>query len=114
MKRLAPTLLALGLAACVADPASPWEITVPLERTVELLEGRATIAVRGDDIEEPAVLLNVQCPGEEEGRTLRVPKGIPTPEICGFVFELEEVSLDGTRPTSATFVVTWDDEAETE
>lgn len=105
-------LLVLGLVACVADPASPWEITVQMERTVPLLDGRATVAVRADDVEEPSVLLNVQCAGDESGRTLRVPSGTVTPELCGLQFELIELGLNGTEATSATFIVTWDDATE--
>lgn len=109
MKRLIATVFASSLlVGCVADPSSPWEITVQLERNVRLLDGRATIAVRSENVEQPEVLLNVRCADESEGRTIRVPQNTPTPELCGLTFELTELGVDDGVANSATFMVTWD------
>ncbi len=93
-------------AGCVAPVTSPWEITVQLERRVELFEGAASVAVRADDIEDPAVLLNVQCEGTD--RTVRVAKLQESGEICGMTFELSDLIVRSAEATGASLLVRWD------
>ena len=109
--RLSTFLVLTGVfaAGCVAPPDSPWEITVQLERQVDLLGGMATIAVRADDIEDPAVLVNIQCEGVD--RTVRIPKLMESQEICGLTFELSNLAVRSAEAVSATLIVRWDDEA---
>lgn len=96
-------------AGCVSPPDSPWEITVQLERRVELFEGAASIAVRAEDIEDPAVLINVQCTGED--RTIRVAKFEESDEICGLTFELNNLVIRSAEATGASILVRWEDDA---
>lgn len=97
-------------AGCVSPPTSPWEITVQLERRVELLEGATSIAVRADDLQDPAVLINVQCTGED--RTIRVAKLEETEEICGVSFELSDLIIRSAEATGASLIVRWEEESE--
>ena len=100
----------LLVGGCVSPPDSPWEITVQLERRVNLLSGRASIAVRASDIEDPTVIVNVQCDGEE--RTLEIPQYRESNEVCGLTFELASVAVRSAEAVSATLIVRWDEEEE--
>lgn len=110
MRNLALLLASLGIVACVSPPASPWEISVQFERSVPLLDGRATVAVRQDGIDPPKVILNVQCEGEN--RTLALGERGVTPEVCGLQFRFDGYDFRNAEPQAANFVVTWDEPAE--
>ena len=102
-------VIALGVG-CVSPPTSPWEITVQLERRVDLLMNVASIAVRADDIEDPAVLVNVRCEGTD--RTVRIPKLQESQEICGLTFELSNLAVRSGEAVAATLLVRWEEEIE--
>lgn len=95
---------------CVSPPDSPWEITVQLERRVNLLSGRAQIAVRASDIEDPKVIVNVQC--EDEERTIEIAQYFESGEVCGLTFELASIAVRSAEAVSATLIVRWDEEEE--
>ncbi len=99
------------LSACVADPASPWEMTLQFERSVSILD-RATVAARLVEVDPPEVLLNVQCEGEiTEDRTISLPIGVVSQALCGLHFQLGSFAYRGTEATGVDFVVTWGDDA---
>ncbi|MCB9530854.1 MAG: hypothetical protein H6700_03740 [Myxococcales bacterium] len=94
----------LVVSGCRGEVESPQTIVVQFERSVEILAGRARVALRQEG--EDRVLLNVRC-GDEE-RTLSLPLASPSPEVCGLVFSLEAMVPEGDEArTGARLEVSW-------
>lgn len=99
----------LSLAACDRGlPPSPQNVTMQFERSIPILRGMATIAMRLEDAADPAVLLHVEC--DDTNETVHLVQTVPSPELCGITFELRSLNFQNGTARSANLRIKWGDD----